>query len=96
MLAITIKNGRNRALQILGKETDILVTSFSLSNIQWLLKNHSHSAISLLGFQGQIDSHYPNEKQVSALRVLQLLPPRNISSRPPQYLLMEERGVLQQ
>ena len=55
MLAITIKNGRNRALQILGKETDILVTSFSLSNIQWIFRNHSHFDISIIGFLGQTE-----------------------------------------
>lgn len=33
-----IKNGRDRTLQILGKEPDILVTPFPPSDIQWLLK----------------------------------------------------------
>lgn len=33
-----IKNGRDRALQTLGKEPDILVIPFSLADIQWLIK----------------------------------------------------------
>lgn len=65
-LANMIKNGRDRALQILGKEPDVLVTPFSLSDVQWLIKNHTHFAISLIGFPGQIDSHYPDEKRASA------------------------------
>ena len=38
-LSSMIKNGRDRALQTLGKDPDILVTSFSLSDIQWLTKS---------------------------------------------------------
>lgn len=57
-----IKNGRDRTLQNLREETDILVTTFSLSDIEWLIKNHAHSAISLIRFPGQIDNHYPDEK----------------------------------
>ena len=59
-LTTMIKNGRDTAVQTLGKEPDILVTPFSLSDIQWLIKNHSHFAISLIGFLGQIDNHYPD------------------------------------
>lgn len=61
-LTSMIKNGRDRALQTLGKEPDILVTLFSLSDIQLLINNHSCFAISLIGFPGQIDNYYPDEK----------------------------------
>ena len=37
-LASMIENGKDRVLQTLGKEPDILVTPFSLSDIQWLIK----------------------------------------------------------
>ena len=77
-----IKNGRDRALQTLGKEPDILVIPFSLSDIQWLIKNHSHFAISLIGFPGQIDNHYPDEKWASALPLLRWLP-QNYSQKGP-------------
>ena len=69
-LTSMIKNGRDRALQTLGKEPDILVIPFSLSEIQWLIKNHSGFAISLIGFPGQTDNHYPDEKWASALPLL--------------------------
>jgi hypothetical protein len=76
------KNGRDRALQTLGKEPDILVTPFSLSDIQWLIKNHFHFIISLIGLPGQIDNNYPDEKWVSALPLLQWLPPQIFSKGP--------------
>jgi hypothetical protein len=75
VLASIIKNGRDRTLQTLGKEPDIFVIPFSLSDIQWLIKNHSHFAISLVGFPGQIDNHYPDEKWASALPLLRWMPP---------------------
>ena len=82
VLASIIKNGRDRTLQTLGKEPDIFVIPFSLSDIQWLIKNHSHFAISLIGFPGQIDNHYPDEKWASALPLLRWLPP-NYSQKGP-------------
>jgi hypothetical protein len=60
-LTVMIWNGRDRAMQTLGKEPEILVTP-SLYNIQWLLRNHFHFAISLIEFPGQIDNHYPNKR----------------------------------
>jgi hypothetical protein len=57
-----IKNGRDRALKTLEKEPDILVIPFSLSDIQWLINNHSCFTVSLIGVPGQIDNHYPDEK----------------------------------
>ena len=69
-LASMIENGKDRVLQTLGKEPDILVTPFSLSDIKWLIKNHSRFAVSLIGFPGQTDNHYPNEKWASALPLL--------------------------
>ena len=69
-LTTMIKNGRDTAVQTLGKEPDILVTPFSLSDIKWLIKNHSRFAVSLIGFPGQTDNHYPNEKWASALPLL--------------------------
>ena len=77
-----IKNGRDRALKTLEKEPDILVIPFSLSDIQWLIKNHFHFIISLIGLPGQIDNNYPDEKWVSALPLLQWLPPQIFSKGP--------------
>ena len=65
-LASMIENGKDGVLQTLGKEPDILVTPFSLSDIKWLIKNHSRFAVSLIGFPGQIDNHYPDEKWAPA------------------------------
>lgn len=75
-LASMIRQGRDRTLQILGKEPDILVTPFSLTDIQWLMRNHSSFAFSLLNFSGQIDNHYPKDKWISAIPLLPWLPPR--------------------
>ena len=50
-LTSMIKNGRDRALKTLEKEPEILVSPFSLWDIQWLIKNHSCFTISLIGFQ---------------------------------------------
>lgn len=44
------------------EKTEILVTHFSLFDIQWLIKNHSCFAISFNGFQGQIDNYYTDKK----------------------------------
>ena len=60
VLASMIKNGRDTAVQTLGKEPDILVIPFSLSDIQWLINNHSCFTVSLIGVPGQIDNHYPD------------------------------------
>ena len=57
------------------ERTEILVTHFSLSDIQWLIKNHSCFAISFNGFQGQIDNYYTDKKYcASALPLLLWLP----------------------
>lgn len=58
-----IWNVKDRALQTLEKETDIFTTPFSFADIQWLMKNHYHFTISLIGSPGQTDNHYspPNE-----------------------------------
>lgn len=40
-LTSMIKNGRDRTLQILGKEPDVLVLPFPPADVQWLVKNHS-------------------------------------------------------
>ena len=93
-----IKNGRDRALQTLGKEPDILVIPFSLSDIQWLIKIHSRFAISLIEFPGQIENHYP-QKWASVPPCCNGCP-KLFSKGPivgaPQYLQMGERGYLRQ
>lgn len=56
-----IRNGRDRPLQTLGEEPDSPIIPFTLSDSLWLLKNHSHFTISLIGCPGQIDHHYINK-----------------------------------
>ena len=100
VLTNMIKSGRNRALQTLGKEPDILVIPFSLLDIQWLIKNPACFAISLIGLPGQTDNHYPDEKWVSALPLLQLLPPKlffkeTIAGAPSIFTDGGKRGLQQ-
>ena len=67
---------------VYSKCTWYLCHPFSISNIQCLPKNHSHFAISLIGFPEQIDNYYPNEKWVSTLPLLQWLPPDSFQESP--------------
>jgi len=48
-------------MQTLGIEFGIFITPFFLSDIQWLIRNHSCFLISLIGLPGQIDNHYSVE-----------------------------------
>lgn len=71
-LSTMIKN-RSRTLHTLGKEPGTFTMSSPLSNIQWLLQNHSWFAISLIGISEHIDNHNFIQKCISAWSLLRWL-----------------------
>lgn len=73
-LASMIKNGRDRVLEILGKEPDILV--LHLFSLCYLMdtKIQSSRCYQLNRFPGLTDNHYTDKKWASALPPLWWLP----------------------
>lgn len=85
-LAVMIRNVRDRALQTIRTEPNILVTPLSLSDIQGATqKSLLFCFFGLIGFLGQTDNHYPNERWVSALSLSWW-----ISPPPPHPTLCKE------
>ena len=74
--------GRKQALTYFGKEPDIIVQPYSVSQDTWLKQHSTDWLLAQIGFKRTIDSHYPQDRLIKFLKVYEVIFP-NLTSFPP-------------
>ena len=78
-----IITGRRQALTYFGKEPDIIVQPYSVSQDTWLKQHSTDWLLAQLGFEGTLDSHYPQDRLIKFLNVHDIFP--KMTSLQPLY-----------
>jgi hypothetical protein len=71
--------GRKQALTYFGKELDIIVQLYSLSQDTWLKQHSTDWLLAQIVFKGIIDSHYPQDRLIKLLNVHEVIFPNMTS-----------------
>ena len=74
--------GKKQALTYFGKEPDIIVQLYSVSQDSWLKQHSTDWLLGQIGFKRTIDSHYPQDRLIKFLKVYEVIFP-NLTSFPP-------------
>lgn len=70
---------RKQALTYFGKEPDIIVQPYSVSEDTWLEQHSTDWLFAQIGFKRTIDSHYPQDKLIKILNVHEVIFPNMTS-----------------
>jgi hypothetical protein len=81
-VAQIIITGRRQALTYFGKEPDIIVQPYSVSQDTWLKQHSTDWLLAQIGFNGTIDSHYPQDRLIKFLNVHDIIFPKMTSLQP--------------
>ena len=81
-VAQMIITGRRQALTYFGKEPDIIVQPYNVSQDTWLKQHSTDWLLAQLGFEGTIDSHYPQDRLIKFLNVHDMIFPKMTSLQP--------------
>lgn len=73
--------GRKQALTYFGKEPDIIVQPYNVSQDTWL-KHSTDWLLAQIGFKRTIDSHYPQDSLIKILNVREVIFPKMTSLQP--------------
>jgi hypothetical protein len=60
--------GRKKALIYFGKEPDIIVQPYSISQDTWLQQHSTDWLLAQIGFIGTIDNHYPQDTLIKIFK----------------------------
>jgi hypothetical protein len=74
--------GRKQALTYFGKEPDITVQPYSVSQDTWLKHHSTDWLLAQIGFKGTTDSHYPQDRLIKVLNVHEVIFPKMTSLQP--------------
>ena len=77
-----IITGRRQALTYFGKEPDIIVQPYSISQDTWLKQHSIDWLLAQIGFNRTIDSHYPQDRLIKFLNVHDVIFPKKTSLQP--------------
>jgi hypothetical protein len=77
---ITIR--RIQALTYFGKEPDIIVQPYSVSQDTWLRQHSTDWLLALIGFKRTVDCHYPQDRLIKILSVHEVIFPKMTSLQP--------------
>ena len=61
-----------------GKEPDIIVQSYSVSQDTWLKQHSTDWLLAQIGFIGTIDNHYPQDRLIKFLNVHEVIFPNDL------------------
>ena len=78
-VAQTIIIGRTQALTYFGKEPDIIVQLYSVSQDTWLRQHSTDWLFSQIGFKRTIDSYFPQDRFIKILNVHEVIFPNMTS-----------------
>jgi hypothetical protein len=81
-VAQVIITERRQALTYFGKEPDIIVQPYSVSQDTWLKQHSTDWLLAQLGFEGTLDSHYPQDRLIKFLNVHDMIFPKMTSLQP--------------
>ena len=81
-VAQMIITGRSQALTYFGKEPDIIVQPYSVSQDTWLKQHSTDWLLAQIGFKRTIDSHYPQGRLIKFLNVHEVIFPSMTSLQP--------------
>jgi hypothetical protein len=81
-VAQIIITGRRQALIYFGKEPDIIVQPYSVSQDTWLKQHSTDWLLAQIGFNETIDSHYPQDRLIKFLNVHDVIFPKMTSLQP--------------
>ena len=70
--------GRKQALTYFGKEPDIIVQPYNVSQDTWL-KHSTDWLLAQIGIIGTIDNHYPQDRLIKFLNVHEVILPNMTS-----------------
>jgi hypothetical protein len=71
--------GRKQALTYFRKEPDIIVQPYSISQDTWLKQHSTDWLLAQIGFNGTMDSHYPQDRLIKFLNVHEVIFPNMTS-----------------
>jgi hypothetical protein len=74
--------GRKQALTYFGKEPDIIVQPYNVSQDTWLKQHSTDWLLAQIGFKRTIDSHYPQDRLIKFLNVHEVIFPKMTSLQP--------------
>ena len=74
--------GRKQAVTYFGKEPDIIVQPYSIGKDAWLKQHSTDWLLAQIGFNGTIDSHYPQDRLIKFLNVHEVIFPKMTSLQP--------------
>ena len=60
--------GRKQTLTYFGKEPDIIVQPYNVSQETWLKQHSTDLLLAQIGFKGTIDSHYPQDRLIKFIK----------------------------
>ena len=78
----TVILGKKQALTYFGKEPDIIVQPYSIGQDTWLKQHSTDWLLAQIGFNGTIDSHYPQDRLIKFLNVHEVIFPNMTSLLP--------------
>jgi hypothetical protein len=81
-VAQMIITGRKQALTYFGKEPDIIVQPYSVSQNTWLKQHSTDWLLAQIGFNETIDNHYPQDRLIKFLNVHDVVFPKMTSLQP--------------
>ena len=81
-VAQMIITGRKQALTYFGKEPDIIVQPYSVSQDAWLKQHSTDWLLTQIGFNRTIDSHYTQDRLIKILNVHEMIFPKMTSLQP--------------
>ena len=73
---------KEAGINLFGKEPDIIVQLYSVSQDTWLKQHSTDWLLGQIGFKRTIDSHYPQDRLIKFLKVYEVIFP-NLTSFPP-------------
>jgi hypothetical protein len=74
--------GRKQSLIYFGKEPDIIVQPYSVSQDTWLKQQSTDWLLAQIGFKRTIDSHYPQDRLIKFLKFHEVIFPNMTSLQP--------------
>jgi hypothetical protein len=74
--------GRKQALTYFGKEPDIIVQPYSISQDTWVKQHSTDWLLAQIRFNRIIDSHYPQDRLIKFLNVHKVIFPKMIFLQP--------------
>jgi hypothetical protein len=77
-----IITGRRQTLTYFGKEPDIIVQPYSISQDTWLKQHSTDWLLAQIGFNRTIDNHYPQDRLIKFLNVHDMIFPKMTSLQP--------------